>query len=181
LKTNKSVPEIRQGKIRWTLAVAVSVAAIFAFIFIPAITTNPTSEQLFTMNFEIAPNRLNQIARGSISKQISAPAYQAYDQGDYWQAAQLFEKTMDESAYRLTDLFYLGNCYLALGEWEKAINALKEVAYSPHSMAENAKWYLSLAYLRTGEIEKARDLLKEVAAPTDRAKKAKKIFRQLGL
>ncbi len=157
------------------------VAAVVLFlIMMPFLSIQKSSpEELFNRHFAVSPNMGLQTSRSDIAAHPAYPAYQAYELGNYAEAARLFESIIEGSDHRNTDLFHLGNCYLVLGAWDPAIEALEQVVTSETTLTENARWYLALAYLRVSDSEKARILLEEVAAPNERAKKARKIFKQL--
>jgi tetratricopeptide (TPR) repeat protein len=166
----------RHNWLRYGLVAAMALL----FFSVPFLTQQrSTPEQLFARYFEVSPNLGLQASRSDAYTLPASQAYRAYDSGDYAGAARLFESMIEESDHRMTDLYHLGNCYLALGAWDQGIAALEEVATSGIGLSENARWYLSLAYLRTGETGKAKKLLQEVAAPMERARKAHNIFKQL--
>ncbi len=160
------------------LAVAASLLLLISLL--TGAFDQPTPpDQLFQQHFVVAANQGLQNSRNDQVDNPTILAYRAYDLKNYAQAADLFESIVDQSEYRLTDLFHLGNCYLILEKWDKAIQALKEVAEAEVLLSENAKWYLALVYLRTGNTEEAKLLLQDVAAPSDRAKQAGKIVKAL--
>lgn len=143
----------RHNWLRYGLVAAMALL----FFGIPFLTQQrSTPEQIYARYFEISPNLGLHTSRSDAYTLPASEAYRAYDRGDYAGAARLFESIIKESDHRMTDLYHLGNCYLALGAWDKAIAALEEVTTSGMGLSDNARWYLSLAYLRTGETERAK-------------------------
>ena len=167
---------LRQYKVAVAAAVTLLIAAWY-LIF----QMNPiTNEELFAENFIPFSNLDNN--KRSTNEVLSErkQAYTAYDQGDYEQAALLFEKVITTSDNQLLDMFYLGNAYLAIGNAENAIKNFKAVIKSETGLTTVAKWYLGLCYLKAEQTDLAREMLLEVQNSGDeRSEKATVILRKL--
>lgn len=136
-------------------------------------------QEMYAAYFKVSPNIGLQASRGSTAPMEALEAYEAYDRRDYPAAIAKFEELIPASRRRMTDLFHLGNCYLAVDIPKQAATALEEVANSNSRLAEDAKWYLALAYLRLEDYLSAKKLLGEIATPIDRVKMAERIQNKL--
>jgi TolA-binding protein len=88
-----------------------------------------------------------------------AQASAAYRAGDYAEARDLFRalpatNRQEQDNTRL----YLGNCYLALGDFDAASKAFLSIGADSH-VASQAKWYLAMTYLRAGTADRAKSVL----------------------
>jgi TolA-binding protein len=175
----QDVPAItRRRKLVATLSIAASVLIL---IFAISPLFNPKSVdpgQLFVTHFKPAVSVVS-IGTRSYSEDQEREAYQAYRLGDYADALAIFESEIDESPYRLTDLFYLGNCYLTEGRWLEASQAFDEVIQARTPLAEDGKWYLALSYLQLDRLDQAQELLEEIAADNQVEGNARKLLRKL--
>lgn len=166
-------------RVFYATAIALSITLI-ALIAIPILFPGDLNPQeMFAENFQVSPNLDYRSARGTVFDPAIIEAYRSYDQGDYQRAAQLLEDLVGSDEDRLTHQFYLGNCYLVLEKWDRAISALQEPAYANIQISDDAKWYLSLAYLASGDSENAVPLLKETSRMQDREKMARNMLRAI--
>lgn len=142
------------------VAAGISLLAVCAYLLWPR-TQEPA--QLFAEYFEPYPNIIMPTVRGVVENDstVKAQAFRAYDQQDYAQAIQLFEKlsTQDEAV-----LLYLGNSYLASGQPEKALVLFEKVLNDYDVFDEQAEWYVAVSYLKLEEREKAKVALQKVVA-----------------
>ena len=175
------VVRIRRYRKRVLYPIAM-VASLALLIIIPQreyIWGPRSPEQLFKKYYEVPENTNLTDTRSGEDRPPTWEAYQAYDRGDYAEAARLFDASIPQNDWRLTDLFYLGNCYLVLKDWGEAIKVLKEVAIADKSMSNEARWYLALAYMRNGHIDKAKPLFEQIQQPKKRVKQAQRILSKL--
>ncbi len=163
----------------WPYLMGVAILLVLIMVIAFPMWQHPTPAQMFATHFEISPNLDYRTARGHTPDQTIAQAYQAYDRHQFSRAAMLLKDLIATDENRLVHLFYLGNCHLALGEWDQAIEVLEEPAYANFHLTEDAKWYLGLAYLGSGDTDNAIPLLKESTRMLDREKKARKMLRTL--
>ncbi len=168
----------RRRKLVATLSIAASVLIlIFAIspLFKPK-SVNPS--ELFVTHFRPAEDIVLAGTRGT-GDDLDRQAYEAYRLGNYAEALEIFESQIEDSPYRLTDLFYLGNCYLTEGRWQEASQAFDEVIRARTSLAEDAKWYLALSYLQLNRLDEAQGLLEEIAADNQVEGNARKLLKKL--
>lgn len=78
-----------------------------------------------------------------------------YTEGQYQYALVKFREALTKDANNATATYWLGECHLALGNYEKAIeNAEKAVAIDPLVYSESG-YLLGKCYQRLGELDKA--------------------------
>lgn len=144
------------------LQVAASLVLVLVAVYLLWPRTQEPA-QLFAENFEPYPNIIMPTVRGVVENDstVKAQAFRAYDQQEYAQAIQLFEKlsVQDEAV-----LLYLGNSYLASGQPEKALVLFEKVLNNYDVFDEQAEWYVAVSYLKLEEREKARVALQKVVA-----------------
>jgi tetratricopeptide (TPR) repeat protein len=168
------------------LGVAASIAVLIAFWVgwsSRPISPGQTLDQLYATAFVVSPNVGLRQSRSATNEALPTySAYRAYDRRDFTEAAAIFEQfTDDDNPYLNTDLFHLGNCYLVLEEWDKAVTTFEAVIAQEGQHTENGRWYLALSYLKTGKTKRAKALLDEITLPIKRANQAKEISEQLQL
>ena len=164
---------------QYKLAIAASVTLLLIAYFALTTIITPSPTELFADNFE--PYAYQNITRGDVAviDQTTA-AYAMYANGEYMEAANLFEKLIPESQNALRDKFYLGNAYLASGEAQKAITVFEEVIQESDSMKTLAQWYLGLSYLEANDVESAKATFELVEAAGEfHAEDAEKILKKL--
>jgi predicted Zn-dependent protease len=90
-------------------------------------------------------------------------AAQKYQAGDFEEARlALLRAEMAREFPPSATQFYIGQCYLATGRPDEAIEAfrgLMQLQEAPHAAV---RWYLALALLQTGDLAGAKDLLWEI-------------------
>ncbi|MEI6949711.1 hypothetical protein V9K67_21165 [Paraflavisolibacter sp. H34] len=96
------------------------------------------------------------------------------------------EAEMNESKKMVTVFYgpyYKAQCYLALGQPEKAIPELETaLTIGEEVLQYKAKWYLALAFLKTNRLQEAKTLLQQLAGrPEEEAfqQEAQKLLREL--
>ena len=160
------------------IAAGVSLLVVSLFVFNRLMPVN--EEALFAQHFE--PYNYSSMTRGSDESQAtkSELAYAAYANENYLEATVLFNEVIPASPKQLTDRFFLGNAYLALGEGNKAVETFSLLVVEGGSMQVLAQWYLGLSYLQTGDRAKAVEALTKVGdAGLEHAEEAKDIVNML--
>ncbi len=122
---------------------------------------NETPDKLFEAYFTPYPNMFEPTVRGNSAVNKRAQAFQAYDQGDYQNAAILFTELLSTKK-EPGMLLLLGNANLILGNVETAKANFTVLNKDFDELDIQSKWYLSLCYLKSGDIERARTMLKEL-------------------
>jgi tetratricopeptide (TPR) repeat protein len=144
----------------WLQAAAVLLIGLVTYALWP----NTVDEQeLFASHFEVYPNIIMPTVRGEMANDstLKALAFRAYDQKQYEEASLLFNRIDNKD---VNILFYLGNCYLANNQAEKALPLFEKVLSEYEVFDEQAEWYIAVSYLKLEERGRASEALKKVVA-----------------
>ncbi|MEM9341021.1 MAG: tetratricopeptide repeat protein [Bacteroidota bacterium] len=146
-------------------AVAASVAMIIAATSLFVATNKETKEQKLFASYYV-PFYQDGVFRNDHAMEVDSLLSQAthlYGKGDYEQAARLFDGFIASGKDDELAAIYLGNCYLQLGDVDKARAVLKEARKTTNNrMAQYAKWYLALTELRSENSPEAVAILEEI-------------------
>ncbi|MCU0323821.1 MAG: tetratricopeptide repeat protein [Spirosomaceae bacterium] len=145
---------------RWLWLAAASVIIVGATLWIFVFKTS-SNEDLFTQNFQVYPNVIAPSVRGSSTVEGDKKlAFELYEQEKFREAIGVFEKISKETKDEYP-VFYVGQCYMALGEYQKAISILSGAVLTDEKFPFDTqrKWYLALAYLKMGDKENAKLIL----------------------
>lgn len=144
--------------------------------------TAPNTLALFESNFRPYPNVLDPTFRGEPSEgSISRKAFNAYDAGDYQNAAEYLNELLRSTNEINKDfvLLYLGNCYLSVNDLAAAKKTFEQIG-DGSAVADQRNWYLALAYLKSGDAGRAEtELSKLVDHPNTYSDKARKILSKI--
>jgi len=84
-------------------------------------------------------------------------AMKVFEAGDWARATVLFEELSDSAVLKVYSIFYSGLTYMQMGQWEAAVEKLKEaISYGETKMEKPARWYLGLCFLRIEDSKSAR-------------------------
>lgn len=138
----------------------------------------PSTERLYSQNFEPYRNIVQPIVRGEISNSIEYSAFLAYENQDYHKAINLFNSIDNQNSAYVP--FYKAMCYLSLNKTNEAIDLLESLISNSYlenpdkKLSFKAEWYLGLAYLKSGNKEKAiSQFLIVIGQPCEECKKKK--------
>lgn len=152
------------GNARIWLAAAAIIIAVSAVIW----TMGGSSTGVYGNEFSPYPDltstrkdTLNDLRTGMI----------AYSKGQYEIAIDYLENFAEKEPEADYVHLYMGNAFLALKQYDKAIAELQEVSSS--AWKQPAEWYLLLAYGANGEKEKASELKEKIAGDENHAYKEK--------
>ncbi len=112
----------------------------------------------------------------------AARAMRLYDQGEYSQAIETFQRMEPNETEEANYNLYLGICYLKSGFANLAVIHLSEAEslFKKYKMIQMSKWYLSLAYLKAGQEKEAVDkLFQLVSANAPQRYKAEEILTNI--
>lgn len=176
----RSLDEKKSGHVRrlwYYYAAAACIGLIALVIFLPRAEKNP--EALYAAYFQPYPNVFEPTLRGEPVQTLRSRAFQAYDEGNYENAATLFSELAKDNKDAGV-LLLLGNSNLVLGKTAEAEQNFADVISGFDQLDTEAKWYLSLCHLKTGEPAEATNLLKEIAqTETFYAPKAQRLLDEL--
>ena len=118
----------------------------------------------------------------SSSDNIVTKAMLFYDEGKYYEAAQLFEKILATDSTRIVENFYSGISNMEISEYQKANKSFSRIVNNKNNnpFIEQAEWYLGFCYLMTNKNDKAYNQFEKIATSNSFYKKnAKKILRKI--
>lgn len=149
---------VTMPRLLWIAAASIVVvgASLWFFTF-----KTPSNEDLFTQNFQVYPNVIAPSVRGtSTTEGDKKLAFEFYEQEKYKEAVGVFEKIAKETNEEYP-AFYVGQCYMALGDYQKAISSFSGAVLTDEKFPFDTqrKWYLALAYLKIGDKENAKLIL----------------------
>src|SRR5258708_28008667 len=171
----KVVPIYRKP---WVLSAAASILLVITLTFYFMRDQAPLNEKLYTASFEPFASPGSGLTRGSSELTLKTEAYEAYDNGNYKVAAQLFEQIIKEKEDAITQLC-LGNSYLAQNNLTKAEKIFTDMVTKHTELITQAKWYLALTYLKENKMERAKATLWEVSKSSTYGEKAQKLLEEL--
>lgn len=162
------------------LAMAASVLLVGALLFFFAQQRTPLNERLYLSYFEPFDSPGSGLTRGGGNIQVTVKrrAYEAYDNGNYLQAATLFEQALNEEDEAIVHLC-LGNAYMKNNQWKKAEASFLQMLKEHNDLVTQTKWYLALVYVKENKTEKAKSTLWEITTSSTYGVKAKKLLEEL--
>ena len=162
----------------WILSAAASVILLVTLTFYFMREQTPIGEKLYTAYFEPFDSPGSGLTRGTNEVTLKSRAYEAYDNGNYKVAAQLFEQITREKEDAIAQLC-LGNSYLAQNDLNKAEKVFTEMLTKQSELITQAKWYLALTYLKENKMERAKATLWEISKSSTYGEKARKLLKKL--
>lgn len=145
----------------WLFSAVAACMVVLAGYFLWTTLSMSPGEKLYARHYETYPNLIAPSTRGEGSVDPKAQAFLAYDNGNFEQAAVLFEQLKNEPDAEYA-LLYLGICQLELGRPEKAIPVLNLVPASSDSK-EIASWYEALGYFKLNMLDRGKSALQVTA------------------
>lgn len=145
----------------WLFSATAACVILIVGYFLWTTFAMSVGEKLYVSHYETYPNFIAPSTRGENPKDLKAEAFLAYDNGDFEQAAAMFERlvTQADGDYAL---LYLGICQLELGRPEKAIPVLSLVSSNSESKPI-ATWYEALGYFKLNMLDKGKAALQVTA------------------
>lgn len=162
----------------WVLSAAASIVLLVALTFYFMREQTPINEKLYTAYFEPFDSPGSGLTRGTNEVTLKTQAYEAYDNGNYKVAAQLFEQIVSEKEDAIAQLC-LGNTYLAQNDLSKAEKVFTEMLTRQSELITQVKWYLALTYLKENKMERAKATLWEISKSSTYGEKAQKLLKAL--
>lgn len=165
---------------KWYYVAASICAIVAAAILIYKVIYKQTDlGDLYAENFSPYPALIHAPVRGPENPvTIEEKAYAAYSNEAYEEAITGFTTMLEEREDPMVN-FYLGNAYMASGNYEAAIKSLEKSIETPMVLETQARWYLGLSYLAAENRELALIQFNELAKGTSTySEKAKTILKQ---
>ncbi len=170
----------------WLVAASIIVLLGIGSLFYNSYNSHKP-EKIFAAYFEPYRNIVHPVERGAGDGSIESKAFQAYENGKFYKAINLFNSIdyLEEDDSHNID-FYKGISLLAINKNKEAIDILLPIATDiekgSYDLSQKANWYLALAYLNSKEIDKARSqffMIANDAAFTYKKDEAKEILKML--
>lgn len=138
-----------------------------------------TLSRLYAANFDVYPNMLVNVRRGSKDTLSILPLFfQLYDNARYREALKAFPANVDDD-WR----FYQANVLLQVNSTQQAISILRDILVHGESQyLLQAHWYLALASLQTGHSKEALthlQILQQQPAASYRKRDAARLIKEL--
>ena len=173
------VPATRRSlSIRWqVISVAATVLlAVGVFAWLDSRQTG----NAFDQNFEPYAMVLTQRAQTdtAATARMITTAVQAYQTGEYKDAAGWFGLLADSEPEAVTYAFYEGVSELAAGNSADAITIFRDVLDKPeHLLMEQSRWYLGLALWKNGDVEESRAVFGQIQSGQYKYTEAQEILQ----
>lgn len=142
--------------IRYTSLAAAAVLA--AVLLIRSLIASDDPQKIFSKYYKPF-DAASSVTRGTATDEskVLTGAIANYKSGEYQAAAAGFTIAMFSGTESISAIFYLGVTELELGNYDRAIKLLNEVANQKNTYAKEAAWYLGLAYIKSGNQIKASE------------------------
>lgn len=168
---------IRFGKFKWLAA-----GFLFGVIAAMCLLSPMGSKGLFESNFMAYEDDMSQSIDMGLSTRAAGKENEAaakalrrlrqgmdlYNEKKYAEAIPIFEEHLakgGDSYDPRSVQFYLGVCYLATEEVDKAENLFVALLETPKfSRQEDTQWYLALTYIKQKKAAEAKTVLNELSA-----------------
>ncbi|MCX6226167.1 MAG: hypothetical protein NTV01_15695 [Bacteroidia bacterium] len=153
----------RARRIGWiSLAAAACLTAFLYLGVIRPTTSERTANSIYRDYYDGAYQNVIALTYRSDKNTITAnqEAFAAYDLEDYQKAITLFSAIQQKSD---TVLFYLGNSWLAVKEYQKAGECFRKVIETGKFMVDGSHWYLALSLLKNGQMDEAESFFRELS------------------
>lgn len=158
---------------KWYWVGAASVAFLLALSwFLTA--KNTSNSDLYAAYYQAYPNVIAPSVRGENGvNDEKKKAFELYEAEKFEEAAQLFNN-LGKTETNEFAAFYEGQCYMALGKNEKAIEVFSNAILTDDVFPFDTqrKWYLALIYLKMGKKDDAQ-LMLEILTNYDNVQSAK--------
>jgi len=167
---------------RW-VPIAGIVAIVLLIVLLPKVP-QPTSPYMSMLSFEKYAYQ-DSPTRAGLSTSSTNPLFskglQAYNDGDYKNAAAILKEVTEESPKEWSGWFFLGVSYYLDKQAKPAIASLLVAdSLNKFAMEIEIKWYLSQAYLLDNDPGSALPYLQWVEGkPGDYSSKAKALIKEI--
>lgn len=134
------------------------------------------NERLFEQYFEPYPNTVAPVVRQINESDLQSDAFAAYEEGDFEEAANLFEK-LARSTGKDYAFFYAAHSNMILKKFDKAEQIFKNHVFT-ENFRDERDWYLALIYIRLNKKEQAEELLEMISKENSFNSEKAKILQQ---
>ncbi len=160
---DEKVNNSKKGKVIFMNVYKLAAAA--CIIGILSITTyrifyvkkSVNEEQIYASYFKPLTNT-DATVRGENDDSEEKKAANAYENEDYFEALNMYQKLVSNNPKNVKNNLFLGISYLATNQSKKAIDVLRTITQSEEYHFD-IQWYLALAYIKNKEIQNAQSTL----------------------
>jgi len=172
-KTEKLLPPVqgvhkpktvRFRRFKYAVAVAATIILLLGSIFTIIISRNQTAEEDYFMKYYVPyPNIIHPLQRAEEEQMTKEElAYYYYESEQYNKALELFLEMQEETGDSESTRFYLANIYMAMGNYEDAIENFTILLNDSVLFENQTRWYLGLCYLEDGNLKAAEEQLERI-------------------
>lgn len=137
-----------------SIALLIGLGSWFLFFNVPNLNT----AELYAANFVPYDNVIQPIERGNQLENLKTKAFEAYENGSYKEALDLFKELHTKQNDSYID-FYSAMILMQLDQQEEAIPLLKKYLQKEGELKDRALWYLALAHLKLNDIDHCKEQL----------------------
>lgn len=160
---DSKVKQTKKGKVIfmnvYKLAAAACIIGILSIttyrVFLTKKSVN--EEQIYANYFKPLTN-VDATVRGENKNSDATKAATAYENEDYFEAVNIYQKLVDNNPKNVKNNLFLGISYLATNQSKKAIDVLETITQSEEYHFD-IQWYLALAYIKNKELQNAQTTL----------------------
>ena len=116
-----------------------------------------SEQEIYSCYFKPLTNT-DAIVRGENDTTDEAKAAKAYENEDYFEAVNYYQKLVSNNTDNVKNNLFLGISLLATNQPKKAIDVLNSITLS-EEFHFDIQWYLALAYIKNKEIQNAQTTL----------------------
>mgnify|MGYP006272213539 FL=1 len=160
------------ARIRWIGWAAAAAAAVLLFVLWPVFV----QPDLYQQYAEFPPLALSEKSTAATNW---AATEEAFNTGDYNQAALQLEDYLKAFPEDQQARLYLGIAKMETGELEAARRLFSEVIAVAPALSDYAEWYRALSFLKGNAPERARPALEGITQESPFYEEAEAILRQL--
>ncbi|WP_430428187.1 tetratricopeptide repeat protein [Maribacter litoralis] len=157
------VPSQKKQNFWKPLSIAASITLLIGiswFVFNSDVFNG--TEELYAANYEKYPNTVYTITRGDATDEsLERLAFEAYETDDFETAITYLTELKEKTRLDYVD-FYLGQAYLANGDYLKATEKFQEIISINSEFKDEGYWYAVLANLKLEQEEEAEKLLEQL-------------------
>lgn len=180
---NEAAARYRQkrGKVFWlgsrsVRAVAATLALLLVSIFVIKNLVQQPSSPTYADLAQHPPLALTQMSADHSEETATLAAEQAFNSGNYAQAAQALQRHLQVQPEDQLAQLYLAISFIETDRLKDARNILQSLTTSP-DFRDKALWYLALSYIKEGNEKQAKTYLKDISPTAKEYQQAQRLLK----
>ncbi len=151
-------------RFKYAVAVAATIVLLLGSIFTIIISRSQTGKEDYFMKYYTPyPNIIHPVQRAEEEQMTKEElAYYYYESEQYNKALELFLELQEETGDSESTRFYLANIYMAMGNYDDAIENFTILLNDSVLFENQTRWYLGLCYLEDGNLKAAEEQLERI-------------------